>query len=381
MRRSDARRLSLVLTLVLSVPLCVQGCKNGDAAPAASVDAQNIQAYDDAATGIVRPAAAAAHAFEFALAGEADDTDRAMVPAMVTLRDNAVSAIVSPVEGRIETLYVVEGQRVAAGDVLATIRSPEMINLRAELRGANARLALARDGAARQEKLSEDGVAIAAEVAAARSALSEAEADVARLRRLLATMGRGSQERLELRASRDGVVLSRPAVVGDAVGPGEPPLMQIGDTSDLWVVAHVFESDLSRVIPDASARVHLPGGVGELRGRVHRVGDVVDASLRRAPVWIELDDASGVRPGMRGLAGLKLTTDAALRLPPQAVLLGDDGQYRVWVEVEPGAYAPRPVVVGQTRLGLVEVISGLTPGEKVVTRGALLLDASASMRL
>lgn len=357
-------------------------CGDGPEASAPPVDAPDANAHtrvhDD---GSVQLSELAMRGIEVSAVGDADDMDRAMVPAVVELKDTAVSAVFSPVQGHVETLHVVEGQRVRKGDVLATVRSPELINLQAELRAAQARLTFARDVNARQTQLEEDGVAVAAEVSEARSRLSEAESDVARLRGVLRSVGSTTAEALALKAQRDGVVVTRTALTGDAVGPGEDPLMLIGDTADLWLVAHVFEGDLERVIPDSRVRVHLPGGIGETEGTIVRVGEVVETTLRRAPVWVELDEVKGLRPGMMGQAGLRLRADHALRLPPTAVLLDETGVYRVWVEDAEGRFRAREVVAGHTRHGLVEVKSGIQAGERVVTRGALLLDASASMRL
>lgn len=372
-----------LFSVVLLLCGCLSACDTGNAAAAERDPSQfplNLEPSPDD-DGTVRPSAGALKAFEISVVGDADDMDRTMVPAVVMLKDTSMSAVVAPIEGRIETIHVAEGQRVVAGAALATIRSPELIHLKAELRSATARLELAQDRMARQQRLTDDGVAIAAEVSAARSALQEAQSDVARTRDVLRSIGSSQAETLTLRAPRDGVVVNRQAIVGDTVGPDSAPLMFVGDTTDLWLVAHVFEGDLERVVPDSSVHVHLPGGVGETRGRIARIGEVVETSLRRAPVWIELEDVTGMRPGMMGQAGLRLRADSSLRLPPHAVLLGDTGHYRVWVEVGEGAYQPRQVVVGQTRHGLVEVMSGLHAGERVVTKGALLLDASASMRL
>lgn len=380
---STSGRKALPVLALMFLSATAVGCKQSDATLPGSdhVVEETPSSMVIEEDGLVRPSVKALKAFEVSTVGDAEDMEHMMAPAVVALKDTAVSAVVSPVEGRVETLHVVEGQRVLEGERVATIRSPELINLKAELRSAQARLELARDIMARQEQLSEDGVALAAEVSAARSALSEAESDVARLRSVLRSVGSSNTETLSLYSQRDGVVLSRQAVIGDSVGPNEDALMIIGDTQDLWLIAHVFEGDLERIVPDSSVRVHLPGGVGESSGRIARVGEVVETSLRRAPVWIELENAEGLRPGMIGQAGLQLRTDSSLRLPPTAVLLDEHGVYRVWIEAEEGAYRPREVVVGQTRHGLVEVMSGLNPGERVVTKGALLLDASASMRL
>lgn len=356
------------------------GCANPTTAeepPASTL--QVSDAHDP--YGTIRPPENALKAFEVARVGDADDTDRTMVPAVVQFKDAATSAVVSPVEGRVETIFVTNGQTVHAGDPVANIRSSELLELQSSLREAQSRARLAQDALARQERLDKDGVAVPSELVQAQSEAQQAKNEVSRIRSVLKNIGSERAQKLTLYAPRDGVVLDRNVVIGDAVGPETGALMRIGDTRALWLVAHIFDGELGRVVHDSRVRVHLPGGVSDTYGNILRVGEVVDSTIRRAPVWIELDDTEGLYPGMMGQAAIKLRGDSAMRLPPTAVLLTEEGDYRVWIEVEEGAYQPRKVIVGQTRHGLVEVMSGLEPGERVVVKGALLLDASASMRL
>lgn len=379
MSASSADSTFFALLLCLSAALTF-GCARqtaGEEPPTS--DLQVADAEDP--YGTVRPPESALKAFEVALVGEADDTDRTMVPAVVQFRDAATSAVVSPIEGRVETIFVTNGQAVAEGDPVAEIRSSELLDLQSSLREAQSRLRLAQDALARQQRLDQDGVAVPSELVQAQSEAHQAQNEVRRIRSVLKNIGSERTQKLTLYAPRDGVVLDRNVVIGDAVGPDAGALMRIGDTRALWLVAHIFDGDLGRVVHDSRVRIHLPGGVSDTYGNILRVGEVVDSTIRRAPVWIELDDTEGLYPGMMGQAAIKLRGDSAMRLPPTAVLLTEEGDYRVWVEVEEGAYQPRKVIVGQTRHGLVEVMSGLEPGEHVVVKGALLLDASASMRL
>lgn len=355
-------------------------CSNSPPSAASEASELHIDEVVDP-HGTVRPPESARNAFAVAPVGEADDTVRTMIPAVVQFRDAATSAVTSPVEGRVESIHVSTGQTVKKGDPLINVRSVELLNMQAALRGAQTRLRLAKDTLDRQERLDKDGVAVPAELIEAKTNLNNAQNDVRRIRSVLKNVGSKRTENLTLHAPRDGVLLERNVVVGDAVGPESGALMRVGDTNSLWMVAQVFDGDLGRVVPDSRVRIHLPGGLVETYGHVSRIGAVVDSTMRRAPVWIELDDTEGLRPGMMGQAALQLRTDGAMRLPPTAVLLTEDGEYRTWVEVEPGAYRPRSIVVGQTRHGLVEIMSGLEAGERVVVEGALLLDASASMRL
>lgn len=373
-------RLSAIFAFLLLL-LSGLGCGNS------SVNSDEVPSPDrlvDAAEdpfGTVRPPENALKAFEVALVGEADDTDRTMIPAVVQFRDAATSAVVSPIDGRVEAIHAHNGQVVEKGEPLLDIRSADLLNMQASLRDAQTRLSLAQDTLERQERLDKDGVGVPADLVQARSDVREAKNDVSRIRSVLKNVGSNGAQHLTLYAPRDGVLLERNVVIGDAVGPDSGALMRVGDTSALWMVAHVFDGDLGRVVHDSRVRIHLPGGLNDTYGNIIRVGEVVDSTMRRAPVWIELDDTEGLRPGMMGQAAIRLRGDSAMRLPPTAVLLTEEGDYRVWIEVEPGAYQPRQVIVGQTRHGLVEVMSGLETGERVVVQGALLLDASSSMRL
>lgn len=378
--RSHATFVSILLgisALLFSGVGCGQSAAKPDDVPSSDLQ---IDATEDP-FGTVRPPENALKAFEVALVGEADDTDRTMIPAVVQFRDAATSAVVSPVDGRVEAIHADNGQVVEEGEPLLDIRSAELLNMQASLRAAQTRLRLSKDTLERQERLDNDGVGVPADLMQAQTDVRDAENDVRRIRSVLRNVGSNGAQHLTLYAPRDGVLLERNVVVGDSVGPDSGALMRVGDTSALWMVAHVFDGDLGRVVHDSRVRIHLPGGLDDTYGNISRVGEVVDSTMRRAPVWIELDDTEGLRPGMMGQAAIRLRGDSAMRLPPTAVLLTEEGNYRVWVEVEPGAYQPRQVIVGQTRHGLVEVMSGLETGERVVVQGALLLDASSSMRL
>lgn len=368
--------LTLLMLLTGGVG-CESSSANSDEAPASEL---RIDPAEDP-FGTIRPPESALKAFEVAVVGDADDSHRTMIPAVVQFRDAATSAVVSPVEGRVEAIHADSGQVVEHGAPLLDIRSAELLNMQASLRAAQTRLSLANDTLERQKRLDKDGVGVPSDLVQARSEVRKAQTDVNRIRGVLRNVGSNGSQHLTLYAPRDGVLMERNVTVGDAVGPDSGALMRVGDTSSLWMVAQVFDGDLGRVVPDSRVRIHLPGGLNDTYGTISRVGEVVDSTMRRAPVWIELDDTEGLRPGMMGQAAIRLRSDSALRLPPTAVLLTEEGDYRVWVEVEPGAYQPRQVIVGQTRHGLVEVMSGLESGERVVVQGALLLDASSSMRL
>src|SRR5699024_10212456 len=118
-------------------------------------------------------------------------------------------------------------------------------------------------------------------------------------------------------------------------------------------------------------------------------GTLVDRSRRRAPVYISIDpestpdapEATGLRPGMFARADIQTKSREGLSVPAGAVLIKDRGHYVVYVEVEPLKFRAKQVAIGPTVDGRVQILSGLEPDDRIVTRGGLLLDTSAEQLL
>ena len=118
-----------------------------------------------------------------------------------------------------------------------------------------------------------------------------------------------------------------------------------------------------------------------MEGRVTSVGTVVASGLRTAPVFLTIDThGASLRPGMYGRVEID-AADAGLTLPVSAVLIKDGKEPVVYVQKDPLTFVRRRVVVAQPVEGRVQIVSGLSPGEKVVVRGALLLDGSLDQLL
>ncbi len=302
-------------------------------------------------------------------------------PARVDFRDGAVSQVGAPLEGRVVNVHVRVGQAVKAGDPLVTLASPEAAAMRAALETAKASLREATTELDRQQRMLQQGVGIERDRVAAETKMSSANAELTKVEAGAAFVGTGTGTSLVVRAPIDGVVIGRKATVGLAVQQGGEPLVEIGDPSALWIVADVFERDLSRIHEGLKTRIDLDSARGPLEGRVTSVGTVVTPGLRTAPVHISVDARGAIlRPGMYGRVRIA-AADAGLTLPTEAVLIKDGKESVVYVQKDPLTFVRRRVVVAQPVEGRVQVVSGIAPGEKVVIRGALLLDGSADQLL
>lgn len=313
--------------------------------------------------------------------GDAPEAPKVVAPAAVTFRDGAVASLGAPVAGRVTQVHVGLGEQVQKGAVLLTLASPEAAAARAELERAKSVERLAREAAARHARLVEKGVGLEVEHLAAKAHLREAEAELDRAQRAASFLGDGRGETVHVRAPLSGTVLSRRVDVGATVTPGEEPLAVVGDPSALRVVAEVFERDLSLIAVGAEAWVEVSARTGPVRAKVTAVGAAVDSTLRRAPVFLELLDGEALHPGGWARASIQAVAGSGAVLPASAVLVKDAKTHVVFVHREANLFERRPVTVGRSVGGTVQVLAGLSPGEQVVVKGALLLDGAADQLL
>lgn len=305
-----------------------------------------------------------------------------VAPGRVAFRDGARASVGAPADGRVVEVHVTAGGLVRRGDPLVTLSSPAAAAQRAELQRLQAAHRAARDAAARHARMMESGVGVAAERLAADSHLAEVEAELASARRAVAYLGEGEGETVVVRAPIDGTVIELGTSVGASASPGNGPLVEVGDPDAVWLVADVFERDLALVEEGAPALVETAASSEPIRGRVARVGAALRSGMRAAPVYVEFEDATvRLRAGTYARVTIDSNSPAGVLLPSAAVLIQNGVRPVVYVETAERTFAAREVRIGASIDSRVNVLSGLEPGERVVVRGALLLDGAADQLL
>jgi len=301
--------------------------------------------------------------------------------ARVSFDERRVAVLGTPVSGRVTAVAVVTGSVVKPGSALATIHSADVVAARSQ--GAQAREArmLAAQRAARARLLLQQGAGSEAEVQEAETALATAQTEEGRASAVLAGLGgSGSTSDYVLRSPITGTVVERNIDVGNAVGGDQgQPLMTIADLSSVWIVADVYEQDLPYVQSGEAARVTIPIlGKRLYTGKVAYVGSVVDATTRTARARVELSNPDGaLRPGMFAEMVIDAPERASALVPTSALLARRDEVF-LFVETGKGRYEQRKVQVGAQTGDHAALLAGVAPGERIVTRGAILLDAEAN---
>ena len=318
---------------------------------------------------------------DIAAVADPQGVQMAWAPAHVAFVEDRVASVSVPMAARVATVEAHVGDVVKAGDVLATLVSPDALRTRYEVAAAKTAHDVAAVEAQRHQNMVDKGVGVEVDLRAAQAKLRETSQELARAQGTAALLGTGGGDRIVLRAPRAGVVAERKAVVGAAVEPSSS-LFTIGDPNAMNVIAEVFETDLPGISLGSAVQVDIPQLPKPLTGKVRHLGATLDKESRRASVVVALDQQNPeLRSGMLARVGVQVSTAHEMLIPVTAVLIKDESRSVVYVQHENNVFEARTVTLGRPSRGMVPVISGLKTGEKIVVRGGLLLDGAAAQML
>jgi Cu(I)/Ag(I) efflux system membrane fusion protein len=263
------------------------------------------------------------------------------------------------VMGWVEKLYAnYEGKSVRQGEALLALYSPELLS-------------------AQEEYLSAKRLGDSSLVAAARRRLTLWNIPEDQIE-LLDKTGK-AQRTLLMRAPISGEIAQKNVIEGQAVQAGDN-LFLIADRSLLWGDLAVFESDarMLRVGLPVELKVDaLPGRM--YQGRVTFIHPTLDTTTRTLTARVEVRNRDGrLRPGMYVTARLAPAATERLAVPLTAVLPTGTRQL-VFVNRGDNQFVPREVETGARSDSLVEIVSGVKPGDEVVASATYLLDSESNL--
>ena len=314
------------------------------------------------------------------VAGASEASPSLDIPATVEADPRRVANILSPVTGRIVSVNVALGDHVRRGQTLAVIASGDHAQAMADVEKAADALQLARRSLERAEGVRAAGGGADKDVEAARSAHAQAEVELTRARTRAASLGpaqggpaQGGRN-LILSAPQDGVVTALAMAPGAHVSDPTAVLMTVTNVARLYVTAAVPETDLSRVSVGMAAEVRLVADpTAVIRARIGAVNPVLEPDTRREKVRMVVDNADGrLKPNMYATVRIATTSDGVWA--PQSALLMNNDATTVLVETGPWTFERRKVQLGDETADQVQVVSGLSRGERIVTRGGILLN-------
>ncbi len=292
---------------------------------------------------------------------------------IVALDETRVAQVALKYGGWVERLHVdFTGRPVRRGEPLLDIYSPELVSAQEELL-----LAAKLDATLGESPVPgiSGGPSRLAEIARRRLRLwdiPDGEIDeILRSSRVNRTM--------TVRAPVSGVVVDKQVVLGQAIEPGQA-LYTVADLSRVWVEVELREPDAGSVRAGSVAVVELAAFPGTpIAGRVEYVYPTVQEQARTLKARIPLlNPDGGIKPGMYATVRLTGPSRTALTVATAAVVHTGVREV-VFVDLGSGRLLPQEVLTGRVSGDLVEVVSGLEPGQRVVTSAQYLLDSESNL--
>ena len=180
---------------------------------------------------------------------------------------------------------------------------------------------------------------------------------------------------LAVRAPIGGTVVEKDVLPGQVIQAGSTVCFVISNVSTVWVQGHVYDSDLAGVRRGNEVEVTSPVFPHPYKGVVGYIGAALDPATRTTPVRIVTRNADGLlkKDLFVDVAIHTATEKDAVVVPTSAVLYNEDNFPFVYLEAKPGQFAERLVKTGAHQDDQVQILDGLAPGDRIVSKGSVFL--------
>jgi len=286
--------------------------------------------------------------------------------------------VVSRVGGIVESVSVNAGDKVTKGQVLATVSSQAIADIRSDLLAAQKRVDLARATYVREKQLWEEKISAQQDYLQAQNDLQQAEINAQRIQQKLYAVGAGASSkeltRYEIRSPINGIITHKQVSQGQVVSEIDR-LYEISDLSTVWAEMTIYAKDINMVKVGQKVTVKATAFAAEATGTIAYVGALVGEQSRTAMARVILNN-----PNRTWLPGL----------PVNVALVSDEVQVPLAVSVEGiqtlrdwsvvfGRYGEyfeaRPLTLGRRDDKYVEVLAGIKAGDRYAAGNSFLIKA------
>jgi membrane fusion protein, heavy metal efflux system len=307
----------------------------------------------------------------------------------IDFNEDMTVQVFTPYQGRILELFAKVGDDVKKGQVLFTIDSPDLLAAESNLIAAAGVMDLTTRALDRLKLLYETRAVAQKDLEQAVSDQMTADGNLKTARDAVRIFGKSDAEIDDIIKQRQadpklvvpspiaGHVTARSAAPGLFVQPGNAPApYSVADTSTMWMLANVAESDVPAFHLGQEVKVSLlsyPGKVFD--GKISTITSTVDPNTHRMLVRSEINDPDHqLRSGM--FATFVIQTGEPVRslaIPLSGLVREGDGTMTAWVTADRKRFTQRTVTVGDRKGDYRQILDGLKPGELIATDGAIFL--------
>ena len=318
--------------------------------------------------------------------GNQDISETLMIPGRLEAQNLRLAKIGSPINGRVSDIYAGLGDVVKKGQVLARVNSIELTQNQLALIKATQLIGLKTKAVERAKLLFEADVISKAEMQRIEAELEAVKADSRASKDQLEILGMSAKAIEKLESSgqvnsygdvisrTNGTIITKVINLGQIVQP-EDVLFSVADLSKLWGVAEIPEQQVAFVQKDQDVTIEVPALNKKIQGKIVYEGDIVNPETRTVMVRTEIDNADlKLKPDMLISMFIQSKKVSKLAIPASAVVRENDRNY-IFVQNKPNTFRLREIELGHKDGQLINVLSGVSQGETIVSDGAFHLNS------
>ena len=301
--------------------------------------------------------------------------------ARVVYDEDATARISAPIAGRVLSLRAQLGDSVQRGQTLLVMDAPDLGSAEADVDKARADAVQKRLALARANTLYSGAALARKDLESAEADYAAAQAETRRASLRLKNLNPGGSvggEGYALRSPIAGMVADRQVNPGMEISPGMAnPLFVVTDPTRVWVLVDLPERLLGKVAPGQPVSIEVDAYPDtQFAGRIDKIAPALDPLTRRISVRCRVDNRDArLKPEMFARVSLLANAATLAFRVPNAALVSDGLYSYVFVEQSPGVLQRRRVTLAAEQPDYSYVVNGVQAGERIVTSGALLLNA------
>jgi cobalt-zinc-cadmium efflux system membrane fusion protein len=315
-----------------------------------------------------------------------DVSETLMIPGRLEAQNLRLAKIGSPINGRVSDIFGGLGDVVKKGQVLARVNSIELTQNQLTLIKATQLIGLKTKAVERAKLLFDADVISKAEMQRIEAELEAVKADFRASKDQLEILGMSNKAIEKLESSgqvnsygdvisrTNGTIITKMINLGQIVQP-EDVLFSVADLSKLWGVAEIPEQQVAFVQKEQDVTIEVPALNKKIQGKIVYEGDIVNPETRTVMVRTEIDNADlKLKPDMLISMFIQSKKVSKLAIPLSAVVRENDRNY-IFVQNNPNTFRLREIELGHKDGQLINILSGVSVGETIVSDGAFHLNS------
>lgn len=294
----------------------------------------------------------------------------------ITADESKIKDVYPFVGGTVTSVETELGDFVHKNQVLAVIKSGEVADYDRQLIDARSDVAVAQKNLTIQQELLQSRLSSERDMISAKRDLAKAQADLQRIEEMYRIYSFSKNSEYLVKAPSDGYVIRKDIVTEMTLRADRASsIFTIADLNDVWVMADVYENDISKVALGVAAEittVAYPDSI--IYGSINKVYNILDELTRTMSVRIKLHNSGGsLKPGMAATISIRYQRQGTMTAIPSSCIVFDNGKNFVVIYKNNMNVQVREVQVAETVEELTYIKSGIQPGDVVVSQGQLFI--------